>query len=269
MKSGIETRIDSPWVEDLLHICADREVLPRYNAVRSARKPDGSLVTSADIESQHFLTAALAERYPGISLLGEEMDPHDQERLLARGGPLWCLDPLDGTSNFSAGVPVFGLSLALVEEGETRAGWIYDPVRGESFRAVAGQGAWLGRDRLGPREAPPLAETVGVLDFKRLPRPLARRIIDERPFHSQRNFGASVLEWCWLAAGRYHFCLHGGQRLWDLAAGVLVLKEAGGVASTLEGLALRSDRLGPQSVLATLDPVLHEAWREWLTRETG
>ncbi|MGC8468090.1 MAG: inositol monophosphatase family protein, partial [Acidithiobacillus sp.] len=90
------------------------------------------------------------------------------------------------------------------------------------------------------------------------------RLIDERPFHSQRNFGSSVLEWCWLAAGRYHFYLHGGQQLWDRAAGALILTETGGSLSTLVGAPLPVADLACSSVLATLDPLLHAAWRRWL-----
>ncbi|MHB1202030.1 MAG: inositol monophosphatase family protein [Acidithiobacillus sp.] len=256
--------MDRVWVGNLLRTCADRFILPRFQEVRSSRKPDGSIVTSADIDSQNFLREMLAARYPEIPLLGEEMSGAEQVKLLAEADVLWCLDPLDGTSNFAAGVPVFGISLALLSGGRAVLAWVYDPVRGELFFAEQGRGAVVEEMALTPRLAPALGDCVGVVDYKRLPRDLARRMIDERPFHSQRNFGASVLEWCWLAAGRYHFYLHGAQQLWDMAAGELVLREAGGTVTDLAGRPLGVGSLKLQSVLATLDPGLHRAWRAWL-----
>ncbi len=259
--------IDPQWVGDLLRICAERFILPRYLTVAASAKPDGSIVTSADIDSQNFLQQMLAARYPEIPLVGEEMPAEEQAAILADGRPVWCLDPLDGTSNFAAGVPVFGISLALLESSGTRQAWIYDPVRRELFLAQKGRGAFCNGQPLHYRQAPALRSTVGVVDYKRLSRSLAHRIMDEKPFHSQRNFGSCVLEWCWLAAGRYHFYLHGAQQLWDRAAGTLVLLEAGGICSTLDGQALPPQALARTSVLATLDPALHGEWRQWL--ETG
>ncbi|MBU2791302.1 inositol monophosphatase family protein, partial [Acidithiobacillus caldus] len=223
------------WIGAVLRQAAERFILPRFHEVVCSKKPDGSVVTSADLDSQDFLQTMLASRYPELPLLGEEMSRSQQEELLARQVPLWCLDPLDGTSNFAAGVPIFGISLALLQGGRTMAGWVYDPIRDELFTACAGKGAALNGQALVPREAPPLDRAVGVVDYKRLARNLSLRLIDERPFHSQRNFGSSVLEWCWLAAGRYHFYLHGGQQLWDRAAGALILAETGGALSTLAG----------------------------------
>ncbi|WP_414040663.1 inositol monophosphatase family protein [Acidithiobacillus sp. M4-SHS-6] len=256
--------IDQPWVGKLLRTSAERFILPRFHTVASSRKPDGSILTSADIDSQNFLQDMLAARYPDIPLLGEEMPTQEQQQLLDNSTALWCLDPLDGTSNFAAGVPVFGISLALLEKGHSVMGWIYDPVRAELFSAVRGQGAKVDNTLLHTREAPALKRCVGVVDYKRLQRSLALRIIDERPFHSQRNFGASVLEWCWLAAGRYHFYLHGAQQLWDRAAGALILQEAGGQISRFDGSPLQEKDLQPCSIIATLDPDLHQTWRNWL-----
>ncbi|MGC9127148.1 MAG: inositol monophosphatase family protein [Acidithiobacillus sp.] len=255
---------DMAWIGGILRQAAERFILPRFHEVVCSRKPDGSVVTSADLDSQDFLQAMLASRYPELPLLGEEMTRPQQERLLARDVPLWCLDPLDGTSNFAAGVPIFGISLALLQGGQAIAGWVYDPIRDELFTARAGHGATLNGQALMPREAPSLDKAVGVVDYKRLTRALSLRLIDERPFHSQRNFGSSVLEWCWLAAGRYHFYLHGGQQLWDRAAGALILTETGGSLSTLVGAPLPVADLACSSVLATLDPLLHAAWRRWL-----
>lgn len=262
-----QDRIDDPWVAEQLRACSAKILLPGYQRVSSARKPDGSIVTSADLDSQQFLQERLAQRYPDIPLLGEEMSASEQQTLLATRERLWCLDPLDGTSNFAAGVPVFGISLALLDSAGTRQAWIYDPMRKDLYTAIRGDGAFLNGQRLHRREAPELRAAVGVVDYKRLTHALALRLVTQQPFHSQRNFGSCVLEWSWLAAGRYHFYLHGAQQLWDRAAGSLILQEAGGQMSTLDGAALDPRDLQKHSVLATLDPQLHVAWRDYLSAE--
>jgi len=259
--------IDSDWVAELLRESAARFLLPGFQRLTATRKPDGSIVTSADLHSQNFLQEALAQRYPDIPLLGEEMTAAEQADLMRTAGLLWCLDPLDGTSNYAAGVPVFGISLALLDGQGARQGWVYDPIRDELFTAVRGGGAFCNGERLPCREAPGLSGSVGVLDYKRLAPELAIALVTRQPFHSQRNFGSCVLEWSWLAAGRYHFYLHGAQQLWDWAAGGLLLQEAGGQLSTLAGEPLCPNALAKRSVLAALDPLLHAAWSTWLVTE--
>ena len=245
---------------------ARRELLSRFTRVTAALKADGSIVTEADLALQQELRAALAARWPAIPLLGEEMAADQQLELLAQPEqPLWCLDPLDGTSNFAAGIPYFAVSLALLQQGEVRLGLVYDPLRDECFAAARGQGAWLNGQRLPPRRFDlPLQRCIALVDLKRLPPALAQRLACEPPFASQRNFGASALDWCMVAAGRGHLYLHGRQNLWDYAAGSLVLEEAGGRAATLAGEPVVRVGLEPRSVVAVLDPGLFAPWNSWL-----
>lgn len=245
---------------------ARRELLPRFTHAAAALKADGSVVTEADLALQHALTAELAARWPQIPLLGEEMEGAEQQRLLQQAGHgLWCLDPLDGTSNFAAGIPYFSVALALIRDGQVELGLVYDPVRDECFSAARGQGAWLNDEPLQPRSfGLPLQRCVAMVDFKRLAAALKQRLVLETPFASQRNFGSSALDWCMLAAGRGHLYLHGKQNLWDYAAGSLILHEAGGRAVTLEGEPVLRVELAPRSVVAALDPTLFEAWNRWL-----
>src|SRR5690606_37453944 len=93
---------------------------------------------------------------------------------------------------------------------------------------------------------------------------LARELGACPPYGSQRNFGACSLEWCWLAAARFHIYLHGGQKLWDYAAGSLVLKEAGAPAATLTGEEVFALDLAPRSVVAAIDPETFAKWQKWL-----
>jgi myo-inositol-1(or 4)-monophosphatase len=241
-----------------------QELLPRFADSQRYHKADGSIVTAADIAIQRRLEVDLAAHWPQYGFLGEEMDQQAQrDTLLDSGRGFWCLDPLDGTSNFAAGIPFFSVSLALLVRGEPVLGVVCDPARGEQFTARAGAGAWLNGAPLRTLDAGlPLRGCIAVVDFKRLGGPLATRLVSAPPYASQRNFGSCALEWCWLAASRFHLYLHGGQKLWDHAAGSLILREAGGFAATLEGTALSSRSLRPQSVLAALDEPTFHAWRQ-------
>ena len=252
----------------LVRRCAQEELLPRFADVSRHLKVDGSVVTDADHAMQDRMQRELSAHWPGYAFLGEEMAAHEHAALAGsseRG--LWVLDPLDGTSNFAAGVPFFSVSLALLIHGRPEIGLVYDPVRDECFVAQHGRGAWLNGLSLGTR-APlhlPLARSIAVVDFKRLDRALAAKLGAEPPYGSQRNFGSSALDWCWLADGRFHVYLHGGQKLWDYAAGILILAEAGGQAQTLDGEDVFSSGLASRSVVAARDLELFQAWRTWVT----
>jgi myo-inositol-1(or 4)-monophosphatase len=261
---GLET------VRSLVRAAGREELLPRFNGIGHTIKADGSILTEADLAVDGRLRDALARRWPNIRFLSEEMDAAEQQALLAdHSRPLWCLDPLDGTSNFAACLPLFAISLTLLDAGQPRLAVTYDPVRDECFSAARGQGAWLHQggaaQRLGTlRFNVPLSRSVALVDLKRLPAKLAGRLAQAPPYGSQRNLGSCALEWAWLAAGRGHVYLHGGQKLWDLAAGSLLLSEAGGRAETLEGGELRCRGTGPHSAVAALDPDLFHSWRAWL-----
>jgi myo-inositol-1(or 4)-monophosphatase len=216
---------------------------------------------------QERLRGELARRWPAYGLLGEEMTAAEQEARIAEPGPgLWVVDPLDGTSNFAAGIPFFSVSLALLTPAGSALGVVYDPARDELFAARRGAGAWLDGVRLAPGRSAglPLKRAIAAVDFKRLAPELARRFAEAPPYASQRSFGSVALDWCWVAAGRFHVYLHGRQKLWDYAAGALILAEAGGHAATLEGEPVPVAATTPRSALAALDADLFRAWRDWL-----
>ena len=253
-------------LETLLVDAAKTELLPRlHQQVSAGHKADGSLITEADLSLQQRLTAALAEIYPDIPVLGEEMSAEVQQAMLedAEHG-VWCLDPLDGTRNFACGFPVFAISLALIRHGQVELGLIYDPLRRESFSAALGQGAWLNGERLSFQLETPLALALALVDFKRLPVELAQRLVTSAPYPSQRSIGSGALDWCWLAAGRVQVYLHGRQHLWDYAAGQLILTEAGGQAVTLQGEPVFINQLQTRSIAAGCNAAVFAEWAEWL-----
>ncbi|MCB1761440.1 MAG: inositol monophosphatase [Gammaproteobacteria bacterium] len=242
------------------------ELLPRFATVDRKTKQDGSIVTEADHAIQTRLTGELRQRWPEYALMGEEMSSAEQAGLLANpGAGLWIVDPLDGTSNFAAGIPYYAVSVALMRAGELVLGVVYDPARDECFSAEVGGGARLNGEPLAPVSAPAsLQRAIAAIDFKRLPTELVIRLVHSSPYHSQRSFGSIALDWCWVAAGRFDIFLHGKQNIWDYAAGHLILSEAGGQACSFGGNPVFSARGEPRSALAALDDNIFEHWRAWL-----
>ncbi len=252
-------------VIEAVRLVGRTEVMPRYLKVSHARKSDGSLFTEADLAAQ----TALSERLRAIApypVLGEEMTDAEQKQVWDAGqAGFWCVDPIDGTTNFVSGLPFFAMSIALIRRGRTELGVVYDPQADECFYAERGRGAFVDGDPL-PIKPPPerVNRCIAGVDFKRIPRDLAGRLAAEHPYSSQRNLGASTLDWCYLAAGRLHVYLHGGQKLWDYAAGALILEEAGGKVSTMHEEDFWQGHPWNRSVVAGLTPALHHEWSAYL-----
>jgi myo-inositol-1(or 4)-monophosphatase len=230
-------------------------------------KDDGSVVTDLDLRIQERIFAELDRRWPSYLRLGEEMEHVDQSRILSEAeGGIWVLDPLDGSTNLSVGFPFYGISLALIASGGVELGVVHDPIRDECFWARRGIGAHVNGDRIAPRVPSAMRQCVANVDYKRLVTRIAERLVRSPPYRSQRNLGSCVLEWCWLAAGRIQLYLHGGQNIWDYAAGSLVLSEAGGVATDIGGARLDGSKLAKTSVIAATTPELYRQWTSWVAR---
>ena len=253
----------------LVREVAQQEVIPRFLRARHALKDDGTLFSEADLAAQHYL----ADRLPEIHdspIIGEEMSREAQRAGWDAGNEgLWCIDPIDGTTNFINGIPWFAISLAWLKEGRTRLAVTYNPITDEMFYAREGHGAYLNGRRLPLRQVTPdITRAVADVDFKRIPKGLADRIAVNPPYYSQRNFGSSTLEWCNLAAGRLDLYLHGGQMLWDYAAGSLILREAGGQVCTLDNDDFDAADVWRRPVVAAVHPEVFAAWKHWI-RATG
>lgn len=256
-------------IEQLISITrkiAQEELLPRYTQVSREFKQDGSVITEADLQMQTRLEQALKEQWPEYLLLGEEMTEAEQQDLLCSDAPgLWIVDPLDGTSNFASGVPFFSASIALMKNQQIEVGLVYDPLRDEMFYAEKSKGAFLdGRPLKAEKTGLKLKQTLALVDFKRLEPKLATNLATKIPYGSQRSFGSVCLDWCWIAAGRGHVYLHGKQKMWDYAAGMLILHEAGGHSMNLQGEAVFNGTLPPRSAVAALDEDIYYEWCNWI-----
>jgi myo-inositol-1(or 4)-monophosphatase len=253
-------------VKHIVAECAGDEILPRFKRVSAAVKQDGTIITEADLSMQTRVKNALQLLWPDIGFVGEEMSAAEQQQQFSQSPHgVWVLDPLDGTSNFASAIGFFSVSIALVKNGEVLLGLVYDPLRDEMFSAIKGQGAFVNNHALVAKPfSLGLSKSIGVIDFKRLSKDLAAKLAQNPPYASQRSFGSVALDWCWIAAGRGQLYLHGKQKLWDYAAGWLILNEAGGYSCTLDGEPVFTGELQSRSAVAAADKVLFDEWCRWL-----
>ncbi|QMT31137.1 inositol monophosphatase family protein [Alysiella filiformis] len=254
-------------LNEIIATVAQAEIVPRFLNAKSQIKSDGSLLSEADLAMQ----AQLAFRLPEIinaPVLGEEMSPEQQKHLWQHNqSGLWIIDPIDGTTNFLNGLPHFAVSVAFVQQGVPQLGVIHNPISQETFYASQGGGAFLNGQKLPLRQSSPrLQDAVAGVEVKRLRSGnLSTRIHTLSPIRSIRSLGSSTLDWCYLAAGRYDVYVHGGQNLWDYAAGALIFTEAGGKLATLEGDDFWSGKhVFKRSAIAAIQPDLFEKWVKWI-----
>lgn len=226
---------DPDKVAAIIRDVAATEIVPRFRSLSKAdirEKGPGDLVTVADEAAERALTARLPDLLPGSLVVGEEAcaaDPTVLSRIDAGDNPVWIIDPVDGTSNFANGRPVFGVLLALSVGGRTVGGWIYDPMGDRMVMAEAGQGAWMGGERLRALAGGPVPSLRGSLSTKFFPSEEKKRIEALRPhFASTYRLFCAAHEYLNLLTGKGQFALYNRTMPWDHAAGALAYVEAGG-----------------------------------------
>ena len=201
-------------------------------------KGDADLVTAADRASEVLIRERIAKQFPAHDVLGEEQGLND------RGGEYrWYVDPLDGTTNFAHGYPVFCVSMALEHRSAARAqriaGVVYDPTRDELFTAEVGQGAQLNGKAIHASKTAQLKECLVATGFPSHKRHKNPNIhfyhqITLRT-HGVRRAGSAALDLCNVASGRFDGFWEFNLNPWDTAAGVLIVEEAGGKVSRFDG----------------------------------
>ena len=201
-----------------------------------SRKGPADFVSTADRRAERVLIEELKRARPRYGVLSEESGAQAGADTSNR----WIVDPLDGTLNFLHGNPHFCLSLALERDGEIFAGAVYDPLRDELFWAEKGAGAYLNDRRLRVSARQQLREAVLATGIRFMgeperPRFLARLEAMMALSGGFRRFGAAALDLAYVAAGRYDGFWEAGLEPWDIAAGILLVSEAGGFVSALDG----------------------------------
>jgi myo-inositol-1(or 4)-monophosphatase len=206
------------------------------------------LVTEVDVAIERAFRALVAERYPDHDVLGEELGAPAAERPAARH--CWIFDPIDGTTNFAHGLPIFCASLALEIDGRVTLAAVYDPTRDELFTAERGRGAWLNGERLTVSTNDRLVDSLLVTGFPYTVHEDADEMLGLfgafiSASRAVRRLGSAALDVCYVAAGRMEGFWERGLGAWDIAAAALLVEEAGGRVSDLDGgpFVLRSGRL--------------------------
>lgn len=218
------------------------------------------LVTEVDRASEALIRTRLQEAFPGIPVVGEEAAfGRDLDEELARGPELWLVDPLDGTANFVHGLPPSAVTVALVREGQPVLGVVYDPYRDELFSARAGEGAWLGDRRIQVGSCGRLVEAMLATGFSSEPRYRRAAIDGVRALlpaiRNLRNIGSAALHLAYVACGRLTGFWEIDLKPWDMAAGALLVREAGGRVTDTLG---RPYTAATRHIVATCGPIHEE-----------
>jgi len=201
-----------------------------------SKKGPADFVTAADVRAEQTIFEELTTARPGYSFLGEE-------RGLIEGtdkSHKWIVDPIDGTLNFMHGIPHFATSIALEREGQLIAGLVYNPVRDEMYWAEKGRGCWQNDRRLRVSARRKLDESVIATGIPFMGKPGHAQFFKELHALTQRvagirRFGAASLDLAFVASGRFDGFWERGLGAWDLAAGVVLVREAGGFATEIDG----------------------------------
>jgi myo-inositol-1(or 4)-monophosphatase len=230
---------------------AGRALLKDFGEVEQLQvsvKGAGDFVTRADLNAEKIIREELLEARPTYGFLGEESAEIEGQDPTRR----WIVDPLDGTTNFLHGLPHWAVSIALEHKGVVVAGVIYDPVKDECFFAEKGQGAWLNESRIRVSGRNRLIEAVfatglpwaGRSDLPQTLQDLGRLL----PATSGvRRFGAASLDLAYVAAGRYEGFWERGLKPWDIAAGLIIVTEGGGM---IDAVTPGDDIIGSGTIIA-------------------
>lgn len=236
-------------------------------ALQVSNKGDIDLVTEADVASEKLIIDRIKSHYPRHAILAEESGATDGvEFIPGKSEWKWIIDPLDGTTNYAHGYPCFCVSIALEREGKIEVGVIYDPMRDEMFAAERGSGATLNERRIRVSTVDDLNSAMLCTGFPYnvRERPDFTRLFANFTMEAQavRRDGSASLDLAYLACGRFDGFWEEGLNAWDIAAGVLLIEEAGGRVSDFSGQPL--DLYKPKTLAS--NGLVHDAMMRVLAR---
>ena len=234
-------RINSPKLNIMYKACmkASKSLIRDFGEIENLQvssKGPGDFVSSADKRTEKIIIDELLKAHPDYGILSEETGVINEKNKTNR----WIVDPIDGTSNFLNGIPQFSISIGYEEDGKIKSGLIYDPIKNELFFAEAGNGAFLNNSRIrvskkkklrnaligtgGPKSDSKLKDEI-FLEFLKISKNVDTPI---------RKFGSASLDLASVACGRYDGFWQRELSYWDIAAGIVIVKEAGGFIEFLE-----------------------------------
>jgi myo-inositol-1(or 4)-monophosphatase len=235
--------------EDLKYVielarAAGALVMDNYGKVDPLLKRNDEAVTEADRASQRLIVSGLRRRFPTDGVVGEENETGDAItfEVANPGGRNWVIDPIDGTNNFIAGLGIFAVCIGLLEAGKPVLGVVYDVTRDQLYAAAAGQGAWLGTQKLEASKAPlgdkaMLMLTSNLVCADGKAPPYARRWLDQTNWKI-RMLGSACVEAMMVASGVALGAVTLNGKLWDVAASAAIVMEAGGIVTDPGGHAI-------------------------------
>ncbi len=218
-------------------------------------KGQGDYVTELDLKSENEIIRIIRDIYPSHAICAEESGG-----LLDRNDYTWIIDPLDGTANYVHGIPIFAVSIAVMKAGELVAAVVYNPITGELFRAEKGAGAWRGDNRISVSSNTEHAKAMLSTGFPWRSKefldgyiPVFRQLLEQTS--GMRRLGAAAVDLAYTAAGVFDGFFEMSLKPWDIAAGILLVLEAGGVITDFNG---GSDYWESGNIVAGT-PVVHPA----------
>ncbi len=273
--SLLDAAEEAALIEAVRRVAA-AEITPRFRALGAgqvgAKSAPDDLVTVADTAAEVALTAAVGEILPGARVIGEEAVSEDPTILEGAGAPglTVVIDPIDGTWNFAHGLAVYGVILAVLRDGETIFGLLYDPTGDDWVIARAGGGAWFAGPARAlvqlsmPDDPGRAGDAFGFVGLNLFSKPHQALIAETLPrFQRTQSLRCSCHEYRHQAQGHVAFGLNGALMPWDHAAGVLAVREAGGVARLLDGRAYAPTLHQGMLLTAASDRLWHELADLW------
>jgi fructose-1,6-bisphosphatase/inositol monophosphatase family enzyme len=267
------THRDLSALTRLLRDAATAEIMPRWRRLGAGqvRQKSGplDLVTEADEAAEAVIAAGLARLHPGCAVIGEEAATADPTLLdaVADADLAFVVDPIDGTANYAAGLPLFGVMAAAIRRGEIVAAVIHDPVGDDTALALRGEGAWRetpdgARTDLRVAAPVPVPQMTGTVSWRYLPETLRAHVCARLPrVASLWEFRCAAHQYRMAASGQCHFMLYNRLLPWDHAPGWLLHREAGGYSAHFDGSAYLPAHTGGGLICAP-DRASAEALRE-------
>jgi myo-inositol-1(or 4)-monophosphatase len=262
-------RLNSPQINILLKACnkASRSLIRDFGEIEHlqvSEKGPGDFVTSADKRTEKIIIEELQKAHPDYGIITEESGIINKSNTKNR----WIIDPIDGTMNFLNGVPQFAISIGYEEEGEIKCGVIFDPIKNELFCAEKGNGAYLNNSRIRVSKKKKISDALLVTGGPKHASKIKDKIFSEyirvsKAVPNIRKFGSAALDIAYVACGRFDGYWQRELYYWDIAAGIIILKEAGGFVDFFE-----TDTEAPlkKNILAS-NSIIHDELRDLILKK--
>ena len=233
-------RLNSPQINLITKACmkASRSLIRDFGEIENLQvstKGPGDFVTSADKRTERILIDELQRAHPEYGIISEEVGILNKSNIKNR----WIIDPIDGTMNFLNGIPQFAISIGYEEDSEIKCGVIFNPILNEMFIAEKGNGAYLNNSRIRVSNKKKIKEALLVTGGPKGVSKIKDKIFSEyinvsNNVSNVRKFGSAALDMAYVASGRFDGYWQRELNYWDIAAGLIILKEAGGLVDFFE-----------------------------------